>query len=565
MDCINDPSVPTIVFMKPAQVGWTELLCNVAGYFIDQDPCPMLVIQPTLEMAKTWSKDRFAPMLRDTPVLKGKVKDARSRDADNTTLHKRFQGGHITIIGANSPSGLASRPIRVVLYDEVDRYPESAGTEGDPIDLGRKRTTTFWNRKLVLGSTPTIEGASRISLAYKNSDQREYHVPCPHCRQLQVLKFSQIKFNKEKPEDAIYICEHCDGIITDHDKQLMLANGRWIAKKPFRGVAGFWINGLYSPWLRFGEIAQEFLIAKQNPETLQVFVNTVLGETWIEKGDAPKLEDMRKLKDPYPSGSVPVDARILTCGVDVQKERLIFAVRGWGAGSSSWLIEHGEFWGNTAESEVWDQLSGLLDRDYGDGLGIRRMLVDSGYRPDMTYSFCRKHPNALATKGRDDMEKPVSMSKIEVTGRGKVIGASQQLWHINTNYFKSWVHGRIRWAPDVVGAWRLCEDTTDDYCEQIIAESKIINPTNGKVTWKRHSKENHYLDCEVLNAAAAQVLGVRFIKPQDIEQKQVKTEQKNDSSTEASPPLAPATGDAHTNRGRRGSGYLPRRRGFLKR
>ena len=174
MDAFSDPKIHTVVVMSSAQIGKTELLNNIVGYFVDQDPSPMLMLQPTLEMGNTWSKDRLSPMIRDTRTLTDKISDSKARDSGNTILHKTFQGGHITIAGANSPASLASRPVRVVLADEVDRYPQSAGAEGDPLSLAFKRTTTFWNRKRMVVSTPTVKGVSRIEMAYEESDKRRY-------------------------------------------------------------------------------------------------------------------------------------------------------------------------------------------------------------------------------------------------------------------------------------------------------------------------------------------------------------------------------------------------------
>lgn len=205
MDAVSDPSIETVVLMTAAQVGKTELINNVVGYHIHQDPAPMLVVQPTLEMAQTWSKDRLAPAVRDTPVLSSRIKDPRSRDSGNTTLHKVFAGGHVTACGANSPSSLASRPCRLILCDEVDRYPPSAGTEGDPVSLAKKRSTTFWNRKIILVSTPTEKGHSRIEQAYQESDQRKYFVKCPECEEDQVLRWANVHWEKDKPATANYV------------------------------------------------------------------------------------------------------------------------------------------------------------------------------------------------------------------------------------------------------------------------------------------------------------------------------------------------------------------------
>jgi phage terminase large subunit GpA-like protein len=225
----------------------TELLLNGLGFYISHDPSPILVLQPTLEMAQAFSKDRLATMLRDTPCLKNKVRDPRSRDSGNTTLHKSFPGGHVTIAGSNSPSSLASRPIRIIFCDEIDRYPASAGSEGDPVSLARKRSATFHNRKCVLTSTPTIRGASRIETAYEQSDQRRYFVPCPDCGAQDSLKWANVRWPENRPREAVYVCEHCGSAWDDVTRQQAIRRGEWLATAPFNGVAGFHLSGLYSP------------------------------------------------------------------------------------------------------------------------------------------------------------------------------------------------------------------------------------------------------------------------------------------------------------------------------
>ena len=222
--------------MKSAQTGWTEILSNVIGYHVDQDPSPILMVQPTLEMGEAYAKDRLAPMIRDTPALQNRIADPKARDSGNTLLHKSFTGGRLTIAGANSPAGLASRPIRIVLFDEVDRFPTSAGTEGDPIALGIKRTRTFWNRKVLAGSTPTIKGASRIEVGFEQSDQRYYHVPCTHCGEFQRLVWANVRWPDGQPERAVYVCQHCGVELTDADKPGMLERGEWRGSKPFDGI-----------------------------------------------------------------------------------------------------------------------------------------------------------------------------------------------------------------------------------------------------------------------------------------------------------------------------------------
>ena len=222
-------------------------------------------------------------MLRDTTVLKELVKDPRARDSNNTILHKTFAGGHITMAGANSASSLASRPIRIVFMDEVDRFPALAGSEGDPVALTKKRTTTFWNRKIIMTSTPTVKGASRIEQAFSESDQRKYYVPCPECGEFQILYWANIKWNQDEvgkhlPETARYVCEFCNHEIKEADKSRLLLGGEWRATDESNGVAGFWINELYSPWVSWSDMVTTFIEAKKYPETLKVFTNTALAE-----------------------------------------------------------------------------------------------------------------------------------------------------------------------------------------------------------------------------------------------------------------------------------------------
>lgn len=508
MDAVSDPRVREIVVMKSAQVGWTEILGNVVGFHIDRDPAPILLVQPTLEMAEAWSKDRLAPMIRDTPALTGKIKDAKSRDSGNTLLHKTFPGGHVTIAGANSPSGLASRPIRIVLCDEVDRYPSSAGTEGDPIALARKRATTFWNRKLLMGSTPTVEGESRIELAFNASDKRYFHVACPHCEEEQRLQWDNVKWPEGEPRKAYYACPHCGGVIEDRHKLQMLRSGKWVASAESDGVAGFHINELYSPWVSFGDTAAAFLDAKRTPETLQTWVNTALGEVWAERGDAPTFDRVLQLRSDYKSRELPEGVLVITAGCDVQKDRIYYVVRGWGYEVSSWLLEFGVVYGPTDQPEVWQRLADVLATEYG-GMSIKQTFVDSGFRPDAVYAFCRAYPHlhVAPSKGQETQAAPVRMSRVDVTHKGKVIRNGQNLWHVDAGYFKGIIHSRIDWPQDQPGAWHLPADISDDYAKQVIAESKITLP-NGKNIWKRHDRENHALDCDVYAAAAARMLGI---------------------------------------------------------
>jgi len=538
MDAVTDPQYETVVMMKSAQTGGTEIILNIVGYFIDQDPSPMLVVQPTLDMGKAWSKDRLAPMLRDSPCLHGKVKDSRSRDAENTTLHKKFSGGHITIAGSNSAASLASRPIRLVLLDEVDRFAESAGTEGSPIKLADKRAQTFWNRKKIRVSTPTVEGASNIEAEFNLSNQQYYQVPCPHCETYQILKWDNVKWPKGEPEKAYYACTECGGVIEESDKAYMIANGKWVPDNPESKIAGFHISELYSPWSSWAEMAVAFYEVKDIPERLKTWINTSLGEVWRERGESVEWENISQLRMPYNEKILPADVRAVTAAVDVQADRLYYSVRAWGAGFTSWQIMHGEIIGDTTEAHTWAQLSRLHDAQFN-GYVIDRIFVDSGYRADMVYQFCRKHYGwAFPTKGHDSQNKPVRVSNIDVNIGGQVIKDGLQLVHIDTDYFKTWIHSRINWQPDQPGGWYLCENATDDYCKQIASESLLISD-NGKRTWKQHSKNNHYLDVEVYNAAAAHMLTTMLMDDGN----DPDTENKQDNPAPASQPQSGWLGD----------------------
>lgn len=525
MDAVTDPSIRETWVEKSAQIGWTEIVGNVVGYHMHLDPCPILLVQPTVEMGQAWSKDRLDPMLRDTPCLTGLVKDVRGRGAErgNTVLHKVFPGGHITITGANSAAGLASRPIRLVLFDEVDRFPESAGEEGDPITLAKKRTAAFWNRRILGGSTPTTP-TSRIHQAFLSGDQRRFFVPCLHCGVFDFLKWSSVTWQNDDPITARLVCQHCGGTANDLQKVEMIARGEWRATAPTNGIASFHIWEAYNTMISLVELVRNHLEQKQYPEQRKTWTNTSLGEPYDDIQDAKDWQIVAELRGTYQFDEIPEGVRVLTCGVDVQKDRLIYAIRGWGLNFESWLIRHGELWGETEHDHVWGELSTLLQTPIG-GLPIRFTLIDSGYRPgdpwrrpdNQIYGFCRKRPGTVVpSKGHDKQDKPYRSTRIDITHKGVVIKKGLQLWHLDTDYFKTWLHSRYEWPEEASGAFHLALDTTDDYCQQLTAEAKKSDD-EGRSSWVRIRKENHYFDCEVLNVAAAHILQVHLMRPKKAE------------------------------------------------
>lgn len=512
MDAFSDPKIHTIVWMSSAQVGKTEALLNIIGYFIDQDPAPILVLQPTLEMAKTFSKDRLSTMLRDTPKLKGKVKDVKSRSSGNTMLHKVFPGGHITIAGANSPASLASRPIRIVLMDEVDRYPLSAGAEGDPVNLAIKRTTTFWNRKVALVSTPTIKGISRIEKAFEESDQRKYYVPCPHCGHSQVLQWSGVVWSDGDPNTAAYTCEHCGALWSDKDRYRAIRQGEWRAHKESNGVAGFWLNELYSPWARLQDIVVNFLQSKDDPEMLKTFINTSLGETWEDNaGEEVEWRHLYERRESYTK--VPARAAVLVCGVDVQDDRLEGEVRAFGQGEESWGIKRYVIYGSPALDSTWEQLDDIILSDYESDLGIKMRVsctcIDSGgHFTDEVYRYCKDREiyRVYAVKGASTPAKPI-ISRPSKNNKYKV-----NLFTIGTDTAKELIYARLKLEEERQGYYHWNEQYDEEYFMQLTAEKAVTRYKKGVAhrEWIKMRARNEALDYNVYALAAVRILNPNY-------------------------------------------------------
>jgi len=511
MDAVSDPAIETVVVMSSAQVGKTEIINNVIGYHVHLDPAPILLVQPTIEMAEVWSKDRFAPMLRDTPLLQGLVKDPRSRDSGNTLRQKQFRGGHIAMAGANSPASLSSRPVRLVFMDEVDRFPPSAGTEGDPVWLATKRTTNFWNRKIVLTSTPTTKGASRIEAAWEESDQRIFEVPCPDCGGFQVLKWGQVRWTKDEkgnPQGVHYECEHCQGQLTEPDKHRMIRNGRWVVTRPWvTRKAGFHINELYSPWSTWAGVVRNFLEAKKRPETLRVWVNTSLGETWEEEGVTVDDAALVGRREDYGIGDpLPEPILLLTSGVDVQGDRIEATAWGFGLGEESWIIQHAVFRGNPETSlVVWRDLDNWLRKNWlhesGDTLNVAAACVDSGgHATQQVYDFCRKREGrriwpiiGRAGAGLRILKLPPRRTRQKV-----VLGT------VGTDTAKGLLFSRLALSEFGPGYIHFSRDLDDEYFRQLTAEKLMTKHVKGVPTrvWKQIRARNEALDCAVYAFAA---------------------------------------------------------------
>ena len=514
MQAISDPAIENVVFMTGAQIGKTEIINNAIGYYIHNQPSPMLVVQPTLEMAKMWSNDRLAPMLRDTPVLKHAVKDARSRDSGNTLYQKSFSGGYIAIVGANSAAGLASRPVRCVFLDEVDRYPHSAGSEGDPIDLARARTKTFsYNRKIVMVSTPTNKGASRIEAAYEESDQRKYFVPCPDCQHPQTLEWSNVRWDKDLPETAQYMCQEC-GSLWDEAKRLRaIRNGEWKATAPYTGTAGFHLNGIYSVWVSLERAAKEFLQAKKLPDTLRVFVNTYLAETYEEMGervdDYAIAERAEEFGDALDEGIVAI-----TAGIDVQDSYLAVEIVGWGRDDESWSIDWFNLYGDPSTPHLWNDLDNRLKAIYstedGRQLGIRAACIDSGgHYTQAVYNFVRPREGrrVFAIKGMAGESRPI-VSKPTRNNIGKI-----KLFTVGVDNIKELIFSRLKITMVGSGFCHFPLGREEEYFKQLAASEKIVTKYHKGFPRREFVKtraRNEALDCRVYAYAALSILSLRL-------------------------------------------------------
>lgn len=506
MDAINDSSTEIVVVMSSAQVGKTELLLNIIGYFIDYDPAPILLLQPTLEMAEAFSKDRLATMIRDTTVLKNKVGDIKARNSGNTLLHKTFPGGHVTLAGANSPSSLASRPIRVLLCDEVDRYPFSAGAEGDPVNLAAKRTTTFWNKKKIYVSTPTIKGASRIETEYEDSTMEQWCLPCPYCGKHQPLTWGQIRF-----DDASMECLYCRERSTEAEWKS--GKGEWRARRKHRNKRGFHLNELSSPWKPWSEIIEDFREAKKNTDTFKVWINTSLGESWEEQGEKADEETLLKRRQRY-NAQLPDNVLVLTAGVDTQDDRLEVEIVGWGLGKESWGIEYKVFYGDPSQTIVWNELDDYLSRTWkyanGEGLVISCTCIDSGgHYTSEVYKFCktREHRRIFAVKGKGGEGIPF-VGRASRTNREKVA-----LFMLGVDQGKETLLSRLKLEFEGEGYCHFPIEGDRGYDEAyfkgLTSEKRVIKYYKGrpKVEWlKKSGTRNEPLDLRNYATAALEIL-----------------------------------------------------------
>jgi phage terminase large subunit GpA-like protein len=546
MDACCDPETNRVVMIFASQLGKSETGLNITGYYMDYDPAPVLMVQPTVETAEAFSKERLAPMLSETPSLAGRVSDPKSRDAKNTILRKEFPGGYLVLVGANAPAGLASRAIRLVVADEIDRFPLSAGSEGDPLSLAEKRQTTFWNALTVVMSTPTVKGISRIESEYENSTQEQWLIPCPSCGFGQPYEWPRLKFpdgptrtsaipGKEKADgdvgaprggaprvEAVELpmmaCIKCGCLHSEYEWKA--GEGEWFARKEHPTTRGFRLNAMASPWMSWAKLIAEFLDAKEKgPEVLKTFINTRLAECWEEPGESIEADALSSHQHYY-NCDVPAGVRILTAGVDVQGDRLELEVVGWGRGEESWGIEYRMLPGDPHKAEVWNDLDQLLERTYerSDGalLPISCAAIDSGYATSSVYAYTKKRAARyiFAIKGQGGPGRPV-VGAWSRQGKNK----DTAVFPVGTDSSKDLLLTRLSIDAEGPGFCHFPAETTSkggdwprgynkDYFKGLSAEHRVERRIAGQryhVWVKRYYGRNEPLDCRVYATAALKI------------------------------------------------------------
>ncbi len=548
-DLSDDSPYEEIVAQFGTQLGKSESGLNWIGYGIDHDPGPMMLILPTVDIAKRFSKQRLAPMVRETPSLRARIRDSRSRDSGNTTLVKEFPGGLLVVTGANSAAGLASMPSRILYADEVDDYPDDVDGQGEPLGLATARQDTFSRRKRLLSSSPKRPpGFSTIEARYNSGTRFRYEVPCPHCGMHQVLEWGGkevphgLKWVGTDPSTAHYVCRHCGAMIEEYAKTAMLAGGRWVAENPAAAVRSYHLSSLYSPlgWLSWATIVREFLEAAEalqggKTAPMKTWRNTRLALTWAEPGarlQVHALKERAQREGAHRLRDVPGPVAVLTAGVDVQDNRLEASVWGWGPGEECALVDHQVIPGDPAQDQVWQRLDDYLATRFrhsgGGTIGIDAVAIDTGgHFTHTVYGYVRaRSPGRrveiggqvwvqrfYAVKGQDRPGLPIKGkgTSVDVNYRGKLVPRGVQLWMVGVNSAKDWLYARLRQERAGPGYVHVPADVTEDWCEQMTVESRVQARTARgiRMVWCcPKGKRNEAWDCAVYALFAAHAIGV---------------------------------------------------------
>lgn len=527
LDSFTNPYVREIVIMSATQMLKTLCLQVSLAYAIARDPGPILLAQPSEADAETFSKERIGPMVRDIEALRSRVAPEKRTSKSNTILHKVFPGGTLSMVGAQTPGNFARRSIRYFFADERDKWPKNVGKEGDGFSLGVKRTATFRSRaKIVQVCSPTIEGDSQIAAAYEASDQRKFWVPCHSCGERHILKWENVKWEAQAPrETAHYGCPFCGTAWNDPQRWEACQRGEWRAEKPFRGVAGFWISELYSPWKTIGDMVEDFVAKKDNPAELQTFVNTSLAELWRQPGEEPaNWEALKGRKEEYLRGEAPQGVLFVTAGADVQKDRIVIDFWGWGRGKQRWFLDRQVLMGDTSRAEVWQQFdvarAATFHHPSGLDMSVVQGAIDSGYATAEVYAWARGKRDWIVTKGQSSGPALVGQPQAaEITRNGKRIQAGVRVWPVNVSMAKAELYGQLRQPkPEAVdgevkypAGWvHFPGDAEEEWFRELCAERYVTRVVKGyrKGEWVKERERNEALDCGNYARAAASHFGI---------------------------------------------------------
>ena len=514
LDAVCDPRFQEIVFMTGSQIGKTSIQLIILLYFMKMDPSPILFINPTLDMSKSFSKDRLTPALRDSVGFQNLVAENKSKESGNTILSKQFQGGNVNLVGSNSAAGLASRPIRIVLADEIDRFAIDNG-EGNPLQLGIRRTSNFWNRKIIMASTPTEEATSEINARYQASNQSQYHLNCVHCNENFVPKWDLVKWDKDattgehKPETALLHCPYCGSGHTDAQRNIAVRKGKWVQRFPDRNIAGFHLSALHSPWAVLEQLVVDWLRAQSDKANLKVFVNTVLGECY--KDATQSLDDLNLIDrvTPISLDNIPADVSIISAGVDSQTDRFEAAVIGHGSAGKKYILDHRVIHGDPStrpvQSDLKSYLTQQLVREDGVKLRIKAVAIDSGgHATQEIYRFTKDNLalRFYAIKGRQG-NLPLWPSRASVTDKGRV-------FIVGVDSGKDYVYSSLKISDANSDGYFFLSDTlTPDFIQQLTSEQKVLKVRNGYSYWQwvlPSGKRNEALDVVVYGLAAFESL-----------------------------------------------------------
>lgn len=508
-DAIGDPLIERVTLVKPVRVGFTTLLTSAVASFVANDPAPILCLLPAEADCRDYVVSDVEPIFGASPAVAAALSGDLDEAGRNTLLSRRFPGGSLKVVAAKAPRNLRRHNVRLLFIDEADGM--EATSEGSPILLAERRTLSFPDRKIVLGSTPVHEETSHVLRAYAQSDMRIFEVPCPACGTFAEITWDAITWDEGAPETARWRCPHCAAEIEERHKPAMVAAGQWRATRPeVAGHAGFRLNALVSLHANaaWAKLAVEFVAAKDDPSTLQTFVNTILGQGWRNDGEELDETGMAARAERFGLDLIPAEVLVLTVGCDVQHDRLELTYCGWTDSGCALILGHRVIWGPYDAEETWAALDELLQERFPHQLGGRMAIdaaaVDAGDGTSMhrVTAFCtpRTRRKVLAIKGA-----PGNRPMIERAGSTTKTGA--RLWIVGVDTVKGQLFARFP-RPALM---RFSDTLPAVWFEQAASERAVVRYARGQPVRsfiRIPGRRAEALDCTVYAFAARQVVTI---------------------------------------------------------